>query len=274
MTDVRPKPVCITALKQKLGESVLTIEKLETLIKETGPSNVSDELQDPEYVERLKKKLKKLERKKRWRQRRKFNLEKKLAEQEERRQRLHKEIDQWRQEKLLQEKERHKQQELEKRLEEQKKRDTHKSRIRELERLVDRLTELRRIRRKRLEAQGHFFPEEGNEFFEKVKAWHEKPSAEQTLQEDDNEQSDSDRTLYVHPEDKWQRLPLDESAYGYWCQGIQSAQNLLRIRKQWDYYIVDNNENNNTRFSLLGKVPPTWVTPSPPANWVWATYLD
>lgn len=41
MTDVRPKPVCITALKQKLGESVLTIEKLETLIKETGPSNVS-----------------------------------------------------------------------------------------------------------------------------------------------------------------------------------------------------------------------------------------
>lgn len=160
---------------------------------------------------------------------------------------------------------------------------------------MDRLTELRRIRRKRLEAQGeiscfcnlaspflfliifllgHFSPEEGNEFFEKVKAWHEKPSAEQTLQEDDNEQSDSDRTLYVHPEDKWQRLPLDESAYGYWCQGIQSAQNLLRIRKQWDYYIVDNNENNNTRFSLLGKVPPTWVTPSPPANWVWATYLD
>lgn len=44
----------------------------------------------------------------RWRQRRKINLEKKLAEQEERRQRLHKEIDQWRQEKLLQEKERHK----------------------------------------------------------------------------------------------------------------------------------------------------------------------
>lgn len=122
---------------------------------------------------------------------------------------------------------------------------------------------------------GHFFPEEGNEFFEKVRAWNERQDAEQVVQ-DDNEQAESEKMLYVHPEDKWQHMPLDETAYRFWCQGIQSTQNLLRIRKLWDYHLVQDDEDAAAPYTLssrLEKVPPTWVTPSPPANWIWATYL-
>lgn len=73
--------------------------------------------------------------------------------------------------------------------------------------------------------------------------------------------------VYIHPEDKWETRSLDHSAYKYWMQGLQNTENLLRIRKQWDYYLVDDQDPNGT------KVPPTWVSPAPPSNWIWATYL-
>jgi hypothetical protein len=72
----------------------------------------------------------------------------------------------------------------------------------------------------------------------------------------------------VHEDDKWLHVPLDMHSYSYWCQGNSSLDALKRVRNQWDYYL-STTSNDTGR-----KVPPTWVNPSPPSNWVWATVLN
>ncbi|KAI9280610.1 hypothetical protein BC943DRAFT_340121 [Umbelopsis sp. AD052] len=132
--------------------------------------------------------------------------------------------------------------------------------------LVQKLLELRAIRRRKLKAQGHFFPEEGNEFFERIRQLNEQvPSSPST----DNEPIEQEViSVPVHKDDKWLHVPLDMNSYNYWCQGNRSLDALKRVRNQWDYYLSTNSSE------LGSKVPPTWVNPSPPSNWVWATVLN
>ncbi|KAI8145037.1 hypothetical protein BJV82DRAFT_577297 [Fennellomyces sp. T-0311] len=142
---------------------------------------------------------------------------------------------------------------------------SEKFKIHDLSKLVEKLIQLRNIRRKKLEAKGHFFPEEGNEFFEKIKAWNaEHEEGEQILERDRSK----DTPLFVHPDDHWEQEPLDTTAYGHWSQGFQEIDSLRRVRNQWDYYLDDGPNE-----SIEAKVPPTWVPPAPPSNWIWATCL-
>ena len=146
-----------------------------------------------------------------------------------------------------------------------KKKKTNKhqptTRIRELERTLDLLLQLRDLRRKRLEAQGHFFPETGDDFYAKIQEQEERHSSKDGIYEEEEKQ------LYINPDDYWHNTSLDHKAYSYWCQGEQDVDTLRRIRNQWDGYLVED-ESTGT------KIPPVWVEPAPPSNWIWATSLD
>ncbi|KAI8329578.1 hypothetical protein BD560DRAFT_441600 [Blakeslea trispora] len=136
-----------------------------------------------------------------------------------------------------------------------------KTKIKKASGILRQLTLLRQLRRKKLEAKGHFFPETGNQFYHQVKAWHE--------EEQQKTQQASSENSIVHPQDKWQHLKLDLNVYDYWCVAEKSTKDLLRVRRQWDQYLALDNDHQN----VYQKVPPIFVEPSPPANAVWASYL-
>ncbi|KAI9025163.1 hypothetical protein CLU79DRAFT_717862 [Phycomyces nitens] len=223
-------------------------------------------LGDTDVIKPLKAKLSRLARKKAWKKRHLVSLRIKKHDQRKNRKRLLKGVDAWRIAMSQQGQAYKKLQDQEKKREkeEKKKREESKTKIKEMSRLLERLTLLRDLRRQRLENQGHFFPEEGNDFFNKVKAWHvateEKDSTEQ-------EEPSKETPLQIHPDDHWNDLELDTMAYSYWAQGLQNTETLRRIRKLWDHNI---HEEETAREA---KIPPYWVEPSPPANWVWASCL-
>ncbi|KAI8094976.1 uncharacterized protein B0P05DRAFT_583244 [Gilbertella persicaria] len=143
------------------------------------------------------------------------------------------------------------------------KEDARKSKVRELSRMLNALVQLRDLRRKKLESKGHFFAESGNQFFNKVKEWHEANTEIETKQEQPQTE------LAIHPNDVWQHTAIDKEAYAYWCAADQTLDRLLDIRRQWDHYILfDGNDQD-----VQHKVPPMFVQPSPPANPIWASYL-
>lgn len=145
------------------------------------------------------------------------------------------------------------------------------NRLNELSRIVTKLKQLRDLRRKKLEAKGHFFAEDGNQFYEQVQKWNEANEMEQKQKVDEPcpTKLAKPEKLVVHSEDKWRNIPIDKKAYSYWCQSDQSLDALLRNRRMWDQYILHDNPDND----LIYKVPPTFVDPAPPANWIWASYL-
>lgn len=151
---------------------------------------------------------------------------------------------------------------------EKRKEDQRKSKIRELSKQLSKLTKLRDLRRKKLETKGHFFAEDGNQFFNKVKAWHES-SATHEDEQDIVVAEPSKKELTIHKEDTWQHTEIDKVAYKYWCEADQSLDALLKVRRLWDQYILLGEQAENR----LQKVPPTFVMPGPPANSIWASYL-
>lgn len=146
------------------------------------------------------------------------------------------------------------------------KKDKLKSKIKELSRILSKLTHLRTLRRKKLERKGHFFADDGNQFFNKVKEWHE---ANQSKDEYEviKEQKPS-KKLSIDKQDVWKQMHIDKPAYTYWCASDQSLDALLNNRRLWDQYILHDSNND-----IIHKVPPTFVTPAPPANGIWASYL-
>ncbi|CAO3608135.1 unnamed protein product [Mucor hiemalis] len=142
------------------------------------------------------------------------------------------------------------------------------SRLNELSRILTKLKQLRDLRRKKLEAKGHFFAEDGNQFFNQVQRSHESNEIEQE-QKDISVNLIKPEKLVLHSEDTWRNIPIDKKAYSYWCQSDQSLEALLLNRRLWDQYIIHDSRNND----LIHKVPPTFVDPAPPANWIWASYL-
>lgn len=148
-----------------------------------------------------------------------------------------------------------------------------KSKIKELSSILSKLIQLRNLRRKKLEAKGHFFADDGNQFFDRVKQWHDE-NQEQQGQQHGEEGNDYEliklqrqsKKLIIHKQDVWQHIPIDKQAYQYWCESDQSLEALLKNRRMWDQYITEEDD-------LIHKVPPVFVTPAPPANWIWASYL-
>lgn len=154
----------------------------------------------------------------------------------------------------------------------EKSKDTSKqNRLNELSRIVTKLRQLRDLRRKRLEAKGHFFAEDGNQFYEQVQKLNatNEIKLEQIVHEPSSTNLAKAEKLVVHSEDKWRKIAIDKTAYSYWCQSDQSLDALLKNRRMWDQYILHDSPDND----LIHKVPPTFVDPAPPANWIWASYL-
>ncbi|OBZ82486.1 U11/U12 small nuclear ribonucleoprotein [Choanephora cucurbitarum] len=212
----------------------------------------SKQLDDPHLLSLLKRKQAKLKRHSEWRKRHK------------KRARLHKLQEARRSERWVMETTMavsmapaHQQKSTEK----ETKEDNLKHKIKKASGILRQLILLRQLRRKRLEAKGHFFAESGNQFFDQVKAWHE--------QEEGKKNESTSDSLVVHPQDSWQHIKLDLNAYAYWCVAEKSTDDLLDIRRQWDRYINHDGHHQD----IYQKVPPVFVTPSPPANAVWASYL-
>ncbi|GAN02608.1 hypothetical protein MAM1_0025d02052 [Mucor ambiguus] len=136
------------------------------------------------------------------------------------------------------------------------------------------LTEIRALRRKKLENQGHFFADEGNAFFNKVKEWHQRNETTETPTQDEQQQQQQEKKQFaIHPEDTWHHMGIDKVAYNYWCGSDQSLETLLNTRRLWDQYILLDNNSDTNPHDHLHKVPPTFVAPAPPANAIWASYL-
>lgn len=262
----------ITRTKARLGEAISLYEQLSQEIKDTNNAAIMTDEQWASYIRTLGhdaarliqtsrsmdndhlmrvllNKQRKLERHKAWKKRSRKRVKHEQRLVEKRNKQWIKEIE-W---KVTTAK-------VQKDTKDQKERET-RTKIKELSRLLTKLTELRNLRRKKLESQGHFFADDGNEFFNKVKEWHEQ-----------QEKGEPERKeLIIDEQDHWKHMELDKTAYEYWCQANQSTSALLRIRKEWDQYIWKNHERDDS--DPVGKIPPTFVKPSPPANWVWATYL-
>ncbi|KAG0168050.1 hypothetical protein DFQ28_010596 [Apophysomyces sp. BC1034] len=249
----------ITEFQYQLASAVKTNRELDVWLNQDDPQNLSDveaslelfenavqSLADPARLEHIQAKRSKLEKHKAWQKRHRKKVQQQRVERSEK--------------------------QRERRLlsitlasapeGEEPAREPHsRTRIKELSRLLHRLTVLRDLRRKRLSAQGHFFPEEGNEFFDKIKAWHE----QEEKQEEGKKKPDE--TWSIHSDDHWQHMPLDKKAYRFWTSG--NLERLRRTRQDWDQYLVHQD--------VVGpeaKIPPKFVEPVPPANWVWATHLE
>lgn len=120
-------------------------------------------------------------------------------------------------------------------------------------------------------SSGHFFPEEDNEFFNRVSALNDAfKLEEQRLDRATTEATEThlqqamEREREREPEGE--ELPRDPAA-SYWRQAELDVRTLLAVRKQWDYFLTDERDAEASR------IPPNWVEPSPPANWVWASAL-
>ncbi|KAI8581324.1 hypothetical protein K450DRAFT_232509 [Umbelopsis ramanniana AG] len=225
------------------------------------------EMSSESHIRRLKQLLSRQKRKREWKRRHLKKLQQTRDKRREKRRRLHEEIDRWRVEWIEKEEENKKKARERQKAEKQRKLEASiRNHERNSQLLVQKLLELRAIRRRKLKAQGHFFPEEGNEFFERIRQLNEQvPSSPSTENEPIEQEVIS---VPVHEDDKWLHVPLDMNSYSYWCQGNRSLDALQRVRNQWDYYLSTNSSE------IGSKVPPTWVNPSPPSNWVWATVLN
>ncbi|KAI9319776.1 hypothetical protein BX666DRAFT_1916113 [Dichotomocladium elegans] len=187
----------------------------------------------------------------RWQKRRVSNAIKRRKQEIERRHKLNQDLDRWQTETTAQETPR------------KKPKKKSKANTPDLKRLVALLEDLRDLRRKRLEAQGHFFPDAGDEFYHKIKASEEERGLTDGIEKESENDSEKHAPLYIHPEDN--TPSLDQTAYRFWAQGLQTTKALLRVRNQWDMFLDDSEGT---------QIPPTWVTPTPPTNWIWASYLD
>lgn len=163
-----------------------------------------------------------------------------------------------------------------------------------LKKLAGKLVQLRSLRREKLKREGHFFPEEDDEFFNKIAKQAQKAERKERKQakqqsggKDDvemvvNEKVDDKREVNVEksnpettPTPK-QVTPENESKEDevdnvinrdFWFQAEKSLDNLVRVRHQWDVFIAPNNAPGSSQ------VPPYFVEPSPPSNEEWAKYL-
>ncbi|KAI7862278.1 hypothetical protein BDF14DRAFT_116448 [Spinellus fusiger] len=196
-----------------------------------------------------------------WKKRHIKRLQEKRDQRQKTRERLLRKLEMWRMSHSYQgtlEKNK-----LEKAKEKRREKDEKRTKIKDMSRLVSKITLLRNLRRQKLQNKGHFFPEEGNEFFNKIKAWNE---AEEERDSTEQGVSLKEGQMKIHPQDQWQTQDLDLTAYRYWSHAYQSTDGLRHVRRLWDQWTTENAGRE-------AKVPPFWIEPSPPANWVWASCL-
>ncbi|CAG8456135.1 7095_t:CDS:2 [Ambispora gerdemannii] len=282
ISDARKKVLRAQALRKELDEQLealkvakgsanekeweLMVSKIEK-IKSEYESNMN-EILNKEFQTKLKQKISKIRRHKKWQKQHIKKLQNVRDERRRRRETLHKTIDEWRTEWIAKElafkREQARKENAEKRVEEA---EANKNRHKELSRLLEQVKKLRDLRRERLKREGHFFPEEDNEFFNKVASLNDAMKIEEErLEKERNAAAEQKRDEAMDAgmkERERERDPL----YEYWHQAEFDLDNLVSIRRQWDAYIVPAGTQGASR------IPPRFVTPTPPANYIWASCL-
>ncbi|GBB85043.1 hypothetical protein RclHR1_11610003 [Rhizophagus clarus] len=241
----------------------VNIESLENF-KKNLESNLSYTT-DQKYIEKIKLKLSKVRRHQKWRKKHIKKLQSVRDERQRRRETLHKTIDEWRTEWIAKElalkREQARKEEAEKRVQEA---EAKKSEHKELTKLLEKVKKLRDLRRERLKREGHFFPEEDDEFFNKIASLNDVMKVEEArLDQERNAAAEHKRNEAMNAGMKERERERDP-VYEYWHQAEFDLDNLVLIRRQWDAYI------NETGSSCI---PLTFVDPSPPANYIWASCL-
>ncbi|CAG8784855.1 5357_t:CDS:2, partial [Racocetra persica] len=189
-------------------------------------------------------------------------------ERQRRRETLHKTIDEWRTEWIAKElalkREQARKREAEKRVQEA---EANRSKHRELSKLLEKVKKLRDLRRDRLKREGHFFPEEDDEFFNKVASLNDVMKIEEArLDQERNAAAEHKRNEAMDVGMK-EREKERDPVYEYWHQAEFDIDNLISIRRQWDAFLVAPGTIGSSC------VPPSFINPSPPANYVWASCL-
>ncbi|KAF0511888.1 u11/u12 small nuclear ribonucleoprotein 59 kda protein [Gigaspora margarita] len=242
------------------------IARVETA-KKTLDTNMQT-LLEQKFVDNLKLRLSKINRHKKWRKKHIKKLQMVRDERQRRRETLHKTIDEWRTEWIAKElalkREQARRREAEKRVQEA---EANRSKHRELSKLLEKVKKLRDLRRDRLKREGHFFPEEDDEFFNKVASLNDVMKIEEArLDQERNAAAEHKRNEamdVVMKEREKERDPV----YEYWHQAEFDIDNLISIRRQWDAFLVAPSTTGSSC------IPPSFVDPSPPANYVWASCL-
>ncbi|KND01999.1 uncharacterized protein SPPG_02505 [Spizellomyces punctatus DAOM BR117] len=273
---------CAAARSVKLGEYMQTLLKAKEIresLEQLTESQTGSERHDPELAENLeqrvhaereelrsllakvtnkdvlrnvKYRLGKLRRKKRWQEKRQKTLREIREERLRNRERLHEETDLWLARRRAEEAQLLDDAEHAKQLE-QKIKDARiaKRKHEDIVSLLQALERLRNLRRDKAKKAGEVFPEEDDEFFRMVE---EQSTAtvggdehESTPQEDEEAPS----IRIVRPS-------------GF---EVRDIDDLIRVRRQWDNYIVPAGTPGGSR------VPQHFVIPGPPSNEDWAGFV-
>ncbi|OZJ05542.1 hypothetical protein BZG36_01671 [Bifiguratus adelaidae] len=186
----------------------------------------------------------------RWKKRRRKALQEERAAVIERRQRLHAEIDAWREKRL--QAEAAEQAKTKERTESET--ATTTSKVETVERLrlyIERLITLRQLRRKKAQREGDLIPEEGDTFHEAVAAMEALPSS----------LTPSNQSTKPHQRPIAQLQPPKTS------QEIE-LEHLIDRRRAWDMYIVPSDNPAGS------PIPAGYVDACPPANRQWAMCIS
>ncbi|ORX78559.1 hypothetical protein K493DRAFT_321195 [Basidiobolus meristosporus CBS 931.73] len=240
----------------------LELEELKSQIRESLDSLTSS----PKELERLKQKIAKRERHKKWRRRHIKKLQAVRDERQRKRETLHKDIDEWRAEWL--EKDKVTKEEAVRKLKAdtkveqvEQKRNKHK----DLTELLKEMLKLRDLRREKLKKEGHYFPEQEDPFFDQIRQLDEAIQQEgKQLEDATTEANESKRKEAIEARMKERGT---DSIFEYYHQAKFDLDNLVHIRRQWDEYIVPRGTYGASR------IPPRYVDPAPPGNHVWASCL-
>ncbi|CAI2175179.1 10401_t:CDS:2 [Funneliformis geosporum] len=231
LQDLRSKLNNLKEIRESANENEwkVNIESLEN-VKKTLESNFSSI--DQQFIEKVKFKLSKTRRHKK--------LQSVRDERQRRRETLHKTIDEWRTEWIAKE--------------------LALKRVKKVKKLRD-------LRRERLKREGHFFPEEDDEFFNRISTLNDAMKVEEARLNQERDAAAEHKRNEAMDAGMKERERERDPVYEYWHQAEFDLDNLVSIRRQWDAYI---DETGSVGSSCI---PPTFVNPSPPANYIWASCL-
>ncbi|KAL1916301.1 uncharacterized protein VTP21DRAFT_5918 [Calcarisporiella thermophila] len=216
---------------------------------------------DERIMKRLYRKIKKIRRHKIW-----YTRRRKIRQAQ--REANRKLIDQWIIETRTKENEAMRLKALEKERETQKRITANRERrTMVLLKKIEKLKKLKALRRERSKREGHFFPEEDDEFFFRVQLL----SEQMRPREDENEQQPNEESRHnmvgIAKNTKNDDAPSDTAAT-FWLQAEANFDNLVMIRRQWDSYLVPFDDPLGTG------IPPRFIDPAPPSSESWAAYLE
>ncbi|KAF9102951.1 hypothetical protein BGX27_010799 [Mortierella sp. AM989] len=124
----------------------------------------------PEKLRTVRRKMVKASKRKEWKKRRITQMQEYRDTTEERRQKLNAEIDRNREKTLTRDMKKEKKKQARRAANQERRQEIRKkAQDNQVATLLHKLQRLKTLRRDRMKREGHFFPEEGNEFFEKIR---------------------------------------------------------------------------------------------------------